>query len=436
MKTEKLFNRSIFLVIGIFIMSFGVALSVKSNLGTTSISAFPYVLSLFTSFSIGTYTVVLNAFFIVLQILILRKKFHPLQLFQLPVVFFFGWFIDLSVSALSGFSVSAYWMEWLLSLLSSVVIALGVFLLVKSNMILLPGDALVMAIANKRKLEFGKVKIAFDSLLVVISVVFSLIFLRNLQGVREGTVVAAFLVGAITRFYSQKFTFVDKLIGVTDKIDITPPEEIHTQVITISREYGSGGHEVGELVAKKLGFTFYDTNLIELSALEGGFTPEFVKENEQKLKNSLLYSLYKHNYAYVNEIMPPQDALFLVQSKIIRDISEKSSCVIVGRSADFILKSHPNCFNVFVHADKAFRLERIINNYGFAPGEAEAQMERKDKERINFSKYYTHRNWGEPENYHLTVDSSTFGIEIAAALIVDAWRKTNVLGKTTLNPQS
>ncbi|MBP1663515.1 MAG: hypothetical protein H6Q19_655, partial [Bacteroidetes bacterium] len=280
------------------------------------------------------------------------------------------------------------------------------------------------------------VKIAFDSLLVVISVVFSLIFLRNLQGVREGTVAAALLVGAITRFYTNKFTFVDKLIGVAEKIEITPPEEIHTQVITISREYGSGGHEVGELVAKKLGFTFYDTNLIDLSALEGGFTPEFVKENEQKLKNSLLYSLYKHNYAYVNEIMPPQDALFLVQSKVIRDISEKSSCVIVGRSADFILKSHPNCFNVFVHADKAFRLERIINNYGFAPGEAEAQMERKDKERINFSKYYTHRNWGEPENYHLTVDSSTFGIEIAAALIVDAWRKTNVLGKTTLNPQS
>lgn len=430
MKTEKLFNRLIVFLLGMLIMSFGVALSIRSDLGTTPISALPYVLSLFTLLTVGTFTIFVNVVLVLLQILLLRKNFQLLQLLQIPAVILFGWFIDLSLKATSGVTPDTYWMEWLLSLLSSVVLAFGVFLQVKSNVTLLPGEGLVMAISKTQKLEFGKVKMGFDILLVVISVVFSFVFLKNLQGVREGTVAAALLVGGIIRFYSGNFSFLDKLLGSGEIVTISPPKEITTQVITISREYGSGGHEIGELVAKKLGFAFYDTNLIDLSALEGGFTPEFVKENEQKLKSSLLYSLYKNNYAYVNEMMPPQDALFLVQSKIIREISEKTSCVIVGRSADFILKSHPHCFNVFVHADKPFRLERIINNYGFDPDQAETQMEQKDKERINFGKYYTHRSWGHPDNYHMTVDSSTFGIDIAAALIVDAWRKALVLGSS------
>ena len=431
MKTESLIYRILFFLLGMFIMSFGVALSIRSNLGTTPISAPPYVLSLFTSLSVGTYTIFVNVLFVLLQILILRKDFKPLQLAQIPAVILFGWFIDLSLASVSGFTPPNYLTEWLISILSSAVLAFGVFLQVKSDITLLPGEGLVMALTKAYKLEFGKTKIILDSLLVIISVIVSFVFLKNLQGVREGTVAAALLVGGIIRFYSANIHTFDKLLGLEQNVNVSPQKKIDTQVITISREYGSGGHEIGELVAKKLGFAFYDTNLIDLSALEGGFTPEFVKENEQKLKNNLLYSLYKNNYAYVNEVMPPQDALFLVQSKVIRDISERSSCVIVGRSADFILKSHPHCFNVFVHADKAFRLERIINNYGFDPADAEAQMMQKDRERINFSKYYAHRAWGHPDNYHMTVDSSTFGIDIAAALLVDAWRKAVALAPET-----
>ena len=113
-----------------------------------------------------------------------------------------------------------------------------------------------------------------------------------------------------------------------------------------------------------MGVDFYDNELIELTAKQSGFTKKYVEEHEQKMGNTLLYKLYKQNYAYVNEELPPQDMLFMVQTRVIRDIAAKGSCVIVGRCADFILKGHPNSFNVFVHANNDFRRKRVITEYG------------------------------------------------------------------------
>ena len=169
MKTEKLFNRLIVFLLGMLIMSFGVALSIRSDLGTTPISALPYVLSLFTPLTVGTFTIFVNVVLVLLQILLLRKNFQLLQLLQIPAVILFGWFIDLSLKATSGVTPDTYWMEWLLSLLSSAILAFGVFLQVKSNVTLLPGEGLVMAISKTQKLEFGKVKMGLDILLVLIS---------------------------------------------------------------------------------------------------------------------------------------------------------------------------------------------------------------------------------------------------------------------------
>ena len=224
MKTKNLIYRILFFLLGMFIMSFGVALSIRSNLGTTPISAPPYVLSLFTSLSVGTYTIFVNVLFVLLQILILRKDFKPLQLAQIPAVILFGWFIDLSLAGISGLTPPDYLAEWLISILSSAVLAFGVFLQVKSDITLLPGEGLVMALTKAYKLEFGKTKIILDSLLVIISVIVSFVFLKNLQGVREGTVAAALLVGGIIRFYSANIHTFDKLFVLTGIALSTHPE--------------------------------------------------------------------------------------------------------------------------------------------------------------------------------------------------------------------
>jgi len=426
MKKDKLLSRCIVLVIGLFIMAIGVALSIKANLGTSPVSCVPYIYSLAFPITVGVLSIIVNVLIILLQIVVLRKDYQLIQLVQLPVALIFGFFIDFAMFLLSGLQTSNYIYQWILCLLSCVIIAFGVFLEVKANVTYLAGEGLSIAISKAFHKEFGKAKVGVDASLVIIGIVSSFVLLHRLEGIREGTIAAALLVGTIARFYSKNFKFVDPLVSIEKKEiseqAITTSQEKKV-VITIAREFGSGGHEIGEIIAKELGVSFYDTKLIDLSAAESGLTPEYVKEHEQKLANNLLFDLYEQNYAYVNEEMPPLDTLFMVQSKVIRDICEKESCVIVGRCADYVLKSNPNCFNIFVHADKDFRIKRIIKEYGIAPDMAEKELERKDRDRTNYCKHYTHRVWDKASNYNLTVDSSLFGPEKSAMLIIDALHK-------------
>lgn len=426
MKKDKLLKRCIVLVIGLFIMAIGVALSIKANLGTSPVSCVPYVYSLAFPMTVGLLSIIVNVLMILLQIVLLRKEYQLIQLVQLPVALIFGFFIDFAMFLLSGLQTSNYIYQWTLCLLSCVIIAFGVFLEVKANVTYLAGEGLSIAISKAFNKEFGKAKVGVDASLVIIGVASSFILLHRLEGIREGTIAAALLVGTIARFYNKNFKFIDSLVCI-DKKEVSEQVSTVSQekkiVITIAREFGSGGHEIGEIIAKELGISFYDTKLIDLSAAESGLTPEYVKEHEQKLANNLLFDLYEQNYAYVNEEMPPLDTLFMVQSKVIRDICEKESCVIVGRCADYVLKNNPDCFNIFIHAEKKFRIERIIKEYGIAPDMAEKELERKDRDRTNYCKHYTHRIWGMASNYNLTIDSSIFGPEKSAALIIDALNK-------------
>lgn len=428
MKKDNLAIRSVILLLGIFVMAFGVALSIRSNLGTTPISSLPYVYNyIFPSISVGTLTILMNTSFVVLQMLILKNDFKVFHLIQIPIVVVFGCFIDLHLHFTKNLNPDSYITQWIFCLVSCLILAFGVFLQVKADISFLPGEGLVMAISRKFNKEFGGIKIFFDSLLVIFALISSLILLNGLHGVREGTIVSALIVGFIVQFYQKHIRFVDFMLSngkQTGEYRSEPYMTTDKFVITISREYGSGGHAVGEQIAKKLGITFYDSKIINLTAKASGFTPEYVKENEQKLSNTLLYQLYKQNYAYVNEAIPPRDMLFMVQTKVIRDIAARESCVIVGRSANFILKGHPNCFNVFIHADKAFRINRVISDYGIDPDDAAKEMEKKDYERSNYNKYYTGYEWQDLNVYDLTVESSLFGIEITAAMIIDARRKS------------
>ncbi len=427
MKTENLAVRTLVLIAGVFIMAFGVSISIRSGLGTTPISSVPYVYNIvFPKITVGTFTVLLNVFFVLLQMLILRRDYKAIQLLQIPVVIVFGWFVDVHLGWNAGWIPANYLQQWIYCLFSCLIIALGIFLQVKADVSILPGEGLVMAIAKRARKDFGFTKILFDSLLVVVALITVLIFLDNKsEGVREGTVASALLVGFIVQFYKKHLTFVDTIVYPEKAVEFIEEPYMNTEnfVITISRQYGSGGHAVGEAVAKRLGIDFYDSKLIDLTAEESGFTKEYVKTHEQKMTNSLLYKLYKQNYAYINEAVPPQDMLFMVQTRVIRDIAAKSSCVIVGRCADYILKGHPNCFNVFVHASDAFRKSRVITEYGIHPDDAKKEMERKDKFRKNYNEYYTHRKWADLKNFDLTVETSLFGIDITAAMIIDARRK-------------
>ena len=188
------------LLIGLSIMAFGVAFSIKASLGTSPISSVPYVVSLFTPLTVGTATITMHCVFILLQILILRKNYHPIQLMQLPVAFFFGYLTDFGVWAVQGITCNTYWQQWIVCLIGILLVAVGVSFEVKAGVVVLAGEGVVLAICKVLpKVKFGYMKVGFDVTLVVIACILSIVFTGRLQGVREGTVAAALLVGLIAK---------------------------------------------------------------------------------------------------------------------------------------------------------------------------------------------------------------------------------------------
>ena len=193
-------KRYLLLLVGLSIMAFGVAFSIKASLGTSPISSVPYVVSLFTSLTVGTATITMHCVFILLQILILRKNYHPIQLMQLPVAFFFGYLPDFGVWAVRGIHCDTYWQQWLVCLAGILLVAVGVSFEVKAGVIVLAGEGVVLAICKVfPKVKFGYMKVGFDVTLVIIACILSLSFTGQLQGVREGTVAAALLVGMLAK---------------------------------------------------------------------------------------------------------------------------------------------------------------------------------------------------------------------------------------------
>ena len=192
-------KRYLLLLVGLSIMAFGVAFSIKASLGTSPISSVPYVLSLFTPLTVGTATIIMHCFFILMQILILRKNYHFIQLMQLPIAFFFGYLTDFGVWAVRGISYHAYWQQWILCLIGILVVAVGVSLEVKAGVVVLAGEGVVLAICQVLPVKFGYMKVGFDVTLVVIACVLSLVFTHQLQGVREGTVAGAIMVGLVAK---------------------------------------------------------------------------------------------------------------------------------------------------------------------------------------------------------------------------------------------
>ena len=188
------------------------------------------------------------------------------------------------------------------------------------------------------------------------------------------------------------------------------------KIITISRQYGSGGREIGSKLAAKYGVPFYDNELITRAAKASGYAEAAFHNAETKATNSLLYSIAMGMSAYGNQEMgyaqlSLDDRIYLAQSEVIRKVAEEGPCVIVGHCADYILKEYKNVINVFVYADMDFRIERAIRIDNLDPAKAESEIIKKDKRRANYYNYHSGEKWGKVNNYHLAVNSGFIGID-------------------------
>ena len=192
------------------------------------------------------------------------------------------------------------------------------------------------------------------------------------------------------------------------------------KVITIGREYGSGGRTIGKMVAEKLGIPYYDRELVDEAAKRSGLAVEAIEENDQVVTRSFLYDLaIGTSYGYVNQTGIPLDLntqVFLAQREAILKFAELP-CVIVGRCADYILRDQKNLLRVFIFADKKARLERIINEYGEDPDKAEKLLAQSDKRRARHYEEFTDSIWGARRNYDVLLNSATLGLEHTADII-------------------
>ena len=197
------------------------------------------------------------------------------------------------------------------------------------------------------------------------------------------------------------------------------------RVITISRQFGSGGRSIGREVAERLGIPFYDKELVEQVALESGFAPSFVEENGEHspTRSRLAYAFSHQSIPGVMNGMSIADFLWSVQCNVIMQLADKGPCVIVGRNADYILKDRKDCLDVFIHADTDFRADRIVRLYGESEKSPVARLNEKDKRRMINYQHYTGRVWGQSENYDLCLNSGELGIETCVELIVAAATK-------------
>lgn len=198
-------------------------------------------------------------------------------------------------------------------------------------------------------------------------------------------------------------------------------------VITIGRQFGSGGHDIGKLVAEKLGYSFYDKELVEIAAKKSNISNETVNRIDEKATSSLLYSLVSGSYSIrgmngpLYYEMPLNDKLFIAQSDVIKDVASKDNCVIVGRCADYVLSEVEDVrlLNVFIYAPQEERIKRISEIYNLSEKQAKEKTVKSDKQRKTYYSYYSNRDWGKMTNYDLCINSQKAGIEKTADMIAD-----------------
>lgn len=210
-------------------------------------------------------------------------------------------------------------------------------------------------------------------------------------------------------------------------------------IITIGRQYGSAGHQIGRALADELGIAYYDKELLERAAKESGMCEELFENHDERPTNSFLYSLVMDTYSFgygASSLsdMPLNQKVFLAQFNAIRKIAEEGPCVMIGRCADYALAENPNCLSIFIHADLQLRIRRIATKYDLTDAKAKDKILKTDKRRSSYYNYYTSRKWGDIDSYNLSFDSGLLGVNGTVEMIKKAveWKEKSNTDKNMI----
>lgn len=436
--SQELFRRYAAFAVVLFIIAFGTSLSIRANLGSSPISCPPYVLSCIPgALTMGQFTMCMHVFFILAQILLLRRQYQKIQLLQIVVSVVFGLYTDLTMWITSFLQIPdtvtpvlGYSLRFIELLIGGGILAYGISLEVHCDVLMLAGEGFPLAIAKVVKRDFGRVKMCSDTGLVCVGIVFMFVFFGRWDWtmVGPGTLVSMFYVGYMVRRFSPTMSWFDRLLcdkvpaeasaKTTEAEGSTTETKTLPLVITISREYGSGGHAVAEALARELHIPLYDHDIIDRTAASLGYTTQQVAEREQNISTAKLWELI-----FTDKSIPPSmnasedDAIFVAESRTIRELASRGACVIVGRMANHVLRDRQHTLKVFVTSSREFAVERIVKKDGLTPEEAQRCIERINKGRANHCLQYSGHHWTDARRYDLVVNTSLTGIDGAARLI-------------------
>ena len=438
-KAEWLRRYASFVVI-LFVIAFGTSLSIRANLGSSPISAPPYILSLIPGmrFTMGQLTIFMHVFFILTQIVLLRKDFEKRQYTQILVSFLFGFYTDLTMW-MTGFlqipetlnPLIGYPLRFVELLTGGAILAYGIACEVRCDSLMLAGEGFPLAISKFLKRDFGKVKMCTDTSLVCVGAVFMLVFFGgwDWKMVGAGTLVSMFYVGYMVRVFTPRIAWLDNIF--------IPKAERHAAekaaagdawngnlVVTIARTYGSGGNAIGEEVARRLGCPCYNRQLIDRTAAQMGYSPEFVEKSEQNISTGRLWEMIFADHGIPQSMNPSKDdAIYVSQSRTIRELAHEGPCVIIGRLGNWILRDDPHVLRVFITSGGDFATRQVADKLQITPEEAARKIERVNKGRANHYWRYTGRQWTDIGGYDLIVNAEKIGAGEAAEMIVNAARR-------------
>ena len=290
------------------------------------------------------------------------------------------------------------------------------------NGIQIPSGIFFQAIGKSTKsaiLSLSRQIVILIPSMIILSHIFGLMGVLYAGPVADGI---AFILAAILLIREVKHLKANGTENKTEKEEINVTANLENQIIiTLSREYGSGGRYIGKLVAEKLGIKLYDKEFVAKLAEETGLSSEYIENNEQK--RGALETLNNGYYSGLSN----SDELFIKESELIKKVASENSCVIVGRCADFILKENKNVFKVFVYSNMENKIKRTTNIYGLDKNKAEKEINRINKLRANHYKYYTEKDWNNPSNYDICINSDSLGVEKAADLICEMIKEKALL---------
>lgn len=437
-RAEWLRRYASFVVI-LFIIAFGTSLSIRANLGSSPISAPPYILSLIPGMNLtmGQLTICMHVFFITLQLLLLRKNFEARQYTQILVSFLFGFYTDLTMW-MTGFlqipfdlnPLIGYPLRFIELLIGGAVLAFGIACEVRCDSLMLAGEGLPLAISKFLKKDFGKVKICSDTSLVLIGTIFMFIYFGrwSWEMVGVGTLVSMFYVGFMVRVFSPHIGWLDRIFIPRAERQAAAAAVADqwsgNRIVTIARTYGSGGNAVGEAVARHLGCPCYNRQIIDQTAREMGYSTEFVAENEQNLSSGRLWEMIFTDSGIPASMNPSkEDAIYVSQSRTIRELAHKSPCVIIGRLANWILRDDPHVLRVFVTSSRDYAVRQIAEKLHLSTDEAARKVDRVNTGRANHCRHYTGKAWTDITGYDLVINTERTGIDGAVDMILRAARE-------------